>query len=177
MHRETTISREIKLLKNKFELLEKNRQFKSIFQKSNGGSNSNTANNAVLGDNNEENGLDSANISRTRASEANSEVDSLLADKRRSSVQRQRGVKSVRINLSKLQTPLSKILTSILTFSRTRKIGRRSNRVASLSTTSTSNMKDQDPGAIEEGDETKGPVTDGIQLDPDTNDTHHDASR
>lgn len=34
MHRETVISREIKLLKNKFELLEKNRQFKSILQKS-----------------------------------------------------------------------------------------------------------------------------------------------
>lgn len=32
MHRETTISREIKLLKNKFELLEKNRQFRSILQ-------------------------------------------------------------------------------------------------------------------------------------------------
>lgn len=35
MHRETTISREIKLLKNKFELLERNRQFRSILQKSN----------------------------------------------------------------------------------------------------------------------------------------------
>lgn len=34
MHRETTISREIKLLKTKFELLEKNRQFRGIFQKS-----------------------------------------------------------------------------------------------------------------------------------------------
>lgn len=33
-HRETTISRDIKLLKNKFELLEKNRQFKSLLQKS-----------------------------------------------------------------------------------------------------------------------------------------------
>lgn len=35
MHRETTVSREIKLIKNKFELLEKSRQFKSILQKSN----------------------------------------------------------------------------------------------------------------------------------------------
>lgn len=34
MHRETTVSRDIKLLKNKFELLEKNRQFRSILQKS-----------------------------------------------------------------------------------------------------------------------------------------------
>lgn len=34
MHRETTVSRDIKLLKNKFELLEKNRQFKSVLQKS-----------------------------------------------------------------------------------------------------------------------------------------------
>lgn len=35
MHRETTVSRDIKLLKNKFDLLEKNRQFKVILQKSN----------------------------------------------------------------------------------------------------------------------------------------------
>lgn len=34
MHRETIISREIKLLKNKFEALEKNRQFRGMLQKS-----------------------------------------------------------------------------------------------------------------------------------------------
>lgn len=35
MHRELTVSREIKLIKNKFELLEKSRQFRSVLQKSN----------------------------------------------------------------------------------------------------------------------------------------------
>lgn len=35
MHRETTVSRDIKLIKSKFDLLEKNRQFRSILQKSN----------------------------------------------------------------------------------------------------------------------------------------------
>lgn len=44
MHRETTISREIKLLKNKFELLEKNRQFRSILQKSG------TSRSSIVGD-------------------------------------------------------------------------------------------------------------------------------
>lgn len=34
MHRETIVSREIKLLKNKFDALEKNRQFRSLLQKS-----------------------------------------------------------------------------------------------------------------------------------------------
>lgn len=34
MHRETTISRDIKLLKTKFEILEKNRQFRSLLQQS-----------------------------------------------------------------------------------------------------------------------------------------------
>jgi len=48
MHRETIISREIKLLKNKFELLEKNRQFKSILQKSNSSSENNQDPSAYL---------------------------------------------------------------------------------------------------------------------------------
>lgn len=163
MHRETTISREIKLLKNKFELIEKNRQFKPIFQKSN-------SNNTASGDNNEEIGIDSADASRARASEVNSEVDSLLTDKRRSSIQRQKGVKSVRIRLAKLPMPLSRILTPILSFGRTGKIGRRSNRVASLGATQTSSSKDQDPSTLVEGDQAKGPVADGIQLPDDDQD-------
>lgn len=46
MHRETTISREIKLLKNKFELLEKDRHLKSILHKSTGATNLGSSENA-----------------------------------------------------------------------------------------------------------------------------------
>lgn len=132
MHRETTISREIKLLKNKFELLEKNRQFRSILQKSN---NSNLI--ASTSDNNDPDlicaGLEANESQRTR-SEATSEAGSLQQEGGGGSGQAQSGrraSKSVRIKLSKFRS-LSGLLAPLFG-KKYRKRGRRkNNRVSSI---------------------------------------------
>lgn len=54
MHRETVVARELKLLKNKFDLLEKSRQFRSILHKSKDNNNSTTNNNLTVTSNNSE---------------------------------------------------------------------------------------------------------------------------
>ena len=128
MHRETTISREIKLLKNKFELLEKNRQFRSILQKSNNA-------NSSLGDINEDlaSGLDSGKFQQRSRSDAASEADSLQADRRRQSAQQQhqaRGVKNVRIKLSRLHS-VGQIIAPLFRFARPTRARRRGNKVSS----------------------------------------------
>lgn len=144
MHRETTISREIKLLKNKFELLEKNRQFRSILQKSNtqsGNPNLSDINNEDLAS-----GLDSSEL-QTNRSGATSEADSMLQlEHKLGNVSGLRGssrlplgaAKSVRIKLTKLNS-LSQLISPIVSVfgsssSRRRSTGKRrkSNRVSSI---------------------------------------------
>lgn len=148
MHRETTISREIKLLKNKFELLEKNRQFKSILQKS--GNNFNS----IAGDTNTNDdlnlGLESnkfqTNNSATTATRTRSETNAsdslqLVEDgddhySRNGSNKfqkqlRNRSVKNVRIKLSKLNQ-IGRFVTRLFKLADGNKLRKKSNRVSSL---------------------------------------------
>lgn len=151
MHRETIISREIKLLKNKFEVLEKNRQFKTMLQKSGADSSANDDLNS---------GLDSSfdEAAHRKRSETGtmltvSEIDSFgvgaggggadganMDDKLRglgSSV----GAKSVRIKMSNL-SGLSQVFSPLLGSLGKRRRGgngsrsrRKSNKVSSIMTT------------------------------------------
>lgn len=146
MHRETTISREIKLLKNKFELLEKNRQFKSIFQKSA------TSFNSIAGDTNinDDIGLDSNsefqtnNSTATTTTRTRSETntsDSLQSDKNvtnglnenksQKQQQRTRSVRSVQVKLSKLNS-IGKFVTRLFGPPNGSRLGKKSNRVSSI---------------------------------------------
>lgn len=149
MHRETTISREIKLLKNKFELLEKNRQFKSIFQKSANSFNSiaddtNINDDIGLDSNNEfqTNNSTAATTTRTR-SETNAS-DSLQLDKDVSNSlkgfssnklqkqqQRNRSVRNVQVKLSKLNS-IGKFITRLFGPTNGSRLGKKSNRVSSI---------------------------------------------
>lgn len=147
MHRETTISREIKLLKNKFELLEKNRQFRSILQKTSNTSSGSNMMNTTGGDNSDDlaSGLDSNDFSRTR-SEATSEADSRRQSSSQPQLQQQgqqqsssKGTKNVRIKLSKLGT-LSQIFAPLWrTRRRPTRVRRKSNKVSSISSMSGNN--------------------------------------
>lgn len=134
MHRETTISREIKLLKNKFELLEKSRQFRSILQKSSSG------NLTLSSDNQNELGdslADSNELTQRRSSELASETNSLQPNGAAGRNNKGQGAdkpaaKSVRIKLSKLHT-IGQLMAPIFgNFKRTKKVRRRSNRVSSV---------------------------------------------
>lgn len=137
MHRETTISREIKLLKSKFELLEKNRQFRSILQKSNVNSDFNedqlnvSVNDGITSDYN-----------RNRLSEqtGDASLSSQTDDKsslRTSALPRTSGLrgarKNVRIKLSRL-TSIKQLFADILDPLKARLISsrRRTNKVASV---------------------------------------------
>lgn len=103
MHRETTISREIKLLKNKFELLEKNRQFRSILQKSNANT---TSDNSELDSTNDHLlGSDFARSKSEVTSEGTIQSDSTQSNNNlnKKSIGGKRSKKNVRIkSLSKL---------------------------------------------------------------------------
>lgn len=131
MHRETTISREIKLLKNKFELLEKSRQFRSILQKSNN-------NNLNLSSDNNEDLLSVSDLgeSQRMKSEVTSEAGSYQADMRQgtSKTQSVKGLasKNVKIKIPMLQS-IGKFLAPLLTLKRSdTRLRRKSNRVSSL---------------------------------------------
>lgn len=130
MHRETTISREIKLLKNKFDLLEKSRQFRSILQKSNN-------NNLNLSTDNNDDLLSGSelNDSQRMKSEATSEAGSFQADAKRIGPSKQTkssSPKNVRIRLPALQS-IGKFLEPLLRLKRpASRLRRKSNRVSSL---------------------------------------------
>lgn len=130
MHRETTISREIKLLKNKFDLLEKSRQFRSILQKSNN-------NNLNLTSDNNEDLLSASDLNESQRmkSEATSEAGSFQADAKRAGPSKQTkgsSPKNVRIRLPALQS-ISKFLAPLLKLKRPDgRLRRKSNRVSSL---------------------------------------------
>lgn len=138
MHRETTISREIKLLKNKFELLEKNRQFRSILQKSSNHTLVSTSDNA--NNNDDLNcGIDPNDFQRgQRVSEQTGDAESSMAsDRRRGSLsdrhdQLKRGSKSVRIKLSKLHS-FGQYLAPLFKIKRRPKVRLKSNKVSSFS--------------------------------------------
>lgn len=161
MHRETTISREIKLLKNKFELLEKNRQFRSILQKSS--NNSQTSNSNVTCDTNDDltNGLDHPNVLQRTKSEAISETDSFMTDKRQASLSQQklRGSKNVRIKLSKLNT-ISRLFAPLFrNIKAPVRVRRKSNKISSVNSYLTSSLvlessaeHKQQPVASDSGD-------------------------
>lgn len=145
MHRETTISREIKLLKNKFELLEKNRQFKSILQKSSNSFNSiasdTNINDLNLGLESNEFQTNDTAATRTRSETKNS--DSLQSAKdggdlsvRNSSNQFQnkqkfRSVKNVRMKLSRFNQ-IGKFVTRLFKPAKGNKLRKKSNRISSL---------------------------------------------
>lgn len=145
MHRETTISREIKLLKNKFELLEKNRQFKGILQQKSGDNNTNSDGTILE--------LDGSSVKGARnnseAGQSLSEIgESGLAFASNSAndgedTQREEGKRrpklSALIGLFKQKHSLSRLLGGLLKggkcCKRRHKIGRRKdNRVSSINT-------------------------------------------
>lgn len=155
MHRETTISREIKLLKNKFELLEKSRQFRSILQKSSAA----PAATSLGGDGADDSlALDSSmNDSQRTRSEATSEADSYRDERNQltaggilsalstssSSAHHPGGAggrsnkkKSVQIKLSKLNE-IGRLIAPLFNIRRSsnRMRRRRSNRVSSIAPT------------------------------------------
>lgn len=128
-HRETTTSREIKLLKNKFELLEKSRQFRSIMQKSQLNGNLHNSSDTFEDANSfagAANAAEDANESRT------SEVDSQQAANRADQSERNNSTrsKSVRIKLPKMIS-ISRLLSSMLKPKRAKFVSGRSNRVSS----------------------------------------------
>lgn len=143
MHRETTISREIKLLKNKFELLEKSRQFRSLLQKSN----TNTTSDLAGAD--DSLAFDSSmNDSLRTRSEGTSEAGSYPGERTQSSAGLGGGLasssqqqhsgrsnkkKSVHIKLSKLHT-LGRLFAPLFGMKKSaNKVRRRrSNRVSSI---------------------------------------------
>lgn len=144
MHRETTISREIKLLKNKFELLEKNRQFRSILQKS---SNNNASDMGELDSNNDH--ISNTDYSRTR-SEATSE--GTLSDSaqmtsgagKKSAANRKSGRKSVRIKTFSKLSSMKQLISPMIRPLKTKL--KNNNKVASIDTVQQSST------ALSEGD-------------------------
>jgi hypothetical protein len=155
MHRETIISREIKLLKNKFEILEKNRQFRGMLQKST----SVSADGAGAPSEDLISGLEgSADGANRKRSETGtmltmSELDSFgaagLADDRRqtmitSSSSAKGARKSVRIKMSNLGGGLGQIFGPLLRLTSrpkrramaSRSKRRKSNKVSSITSAS-----------------------------------------
>lgn len=144
MNRETIISREIKLLKNKFEVLEKNRQFRTMFQKSP------LANGTADEDLNS--GLDGSadGNARKRSETGTTLTASELDDKRQGGANSSGGgggpgggVKGVRIKMSKLGG-LGQLFEPIFGSKRSKKSGgrfkgrRKSNKVSSIASISDS---------------------------------------
>lgn len=141
MHRETIISREIKLLKNKFEALEKNRQFRSMLQKSSQAVASGDSANDDL-----TSGLDgSSELSSRKRSETTTvqacELDSLgrsgeLGGALSAGADSSKGAgKSVRIKMSRLGG-LGRLFAPLFGSRRRHRVGsrmrRKSNRVSSV---------------------------------------------
>lgn len=118
MHRETTISREIKLLKNKFELLEKNRQFRSILQKSN-------SNNLTITSDNNEDLLESDEL--RRKSEATSEANLSQSERLGQTSDTQ---KRTKLRLSKLAV-FSRLAKRLFVIRQPGKLSRKSNKIFS----------------------------------------------
>lgn len=151
MHRETIISREIKLLKNKFELLEKNRQFRSLLsQKSNGASDLGARDDSDL-----ISGLDSSDFMARKRSETGTTITTTTtsttanddeqgigklsgADASKGSGAKRSGGKNVRIRMSKLETigqifgPLLKFTTGHKGSKALQQRRQKSNKVASI---------------------------------------------
>lgn len=165
MHRETTISREIKLLKNKFELLEKSRQFRSILQKSNSSNNASDINEDLAS------GLDPTNASR---SEANSVADSLTIEKQ---TKVQKSTKSVRIKLPKLRSPLGQLFSPILNLrDLSARFLKRSNRVATMTATAAVPRDEVHQSKVTDDGEVVKPLADGLQVDSDQTKEVNDSS-
>lgn len=163
MHRETIISREIKLLKNKFEILEKNRQFRTMFQKSNQILSGDSANDDLIGGS-----LDESGDLMSRKRSETTTMDSLGVDRARMSsslvgAEKSRFVSSTKglgMNMSKLRG-LTKILAPLFGPSKRRsassRVPRRNNKVSSISEVvdasagqvASQNVADQATSAVE----------------------------
>ena len=152
-HRETIISREIKLLKTKFELLEKNRQFRTILQKSD--IETTTASDDLT------NGLADDGVQRTRSEATISEMSRFSETETSSKTMglaSGRVPKSVRIKLSRwnpfsrLIAPFKRIFCSCCGIGRRQRLRngmsqrRRSNRISST-LEQTSEVEGSAPGA------------------------------
>lgn len=155
MHRETIISREIKLLKNKFEVLEKNRQFRGMLQKStlNSGDSANVPSDDLnSGLEGSTDGTDRKR-SETGTTLTGSELDPFGVgsggDRRQQAGSSPGGGKSVRIKMSNL-SGLSQMFEPLLRFGsrrRSRNAARRgrrkSNKVSSIMAPSDSEPSDE----------------------------------
>jgi len=172
MHRETIISREIKLLKNKFELLEKNRQFRSLLgQKSSASTSDTNTGGAAAGGRDDldlTSGLESsdfataAGAARKRPSEIGSSITTNLSEDQfvksnsdffdsTESSRRSAGKKSVRISMTQfgkigsILAPVMKI--SGLATGKSKGLGqrgRRNNKVSSIMVNNNNNSSNED---------------------------------
>lgn len=142
MHRETTIAREIELLKSKFEILEKNKQFKSILQKSGNSFNLIGCDTDIHTDINlglQSSGFQTNNATATSANAGDSlqlsRDDGNLQGRNDSNQiqekQKNQSGKKIRMKLSKFKQ-IAEFVTSLFKPSISDKLSRKKNRVSAL---------------------------------------------